>query len=170
MNVWESIRTAWKSIFSNKLRSSLTMLGIIIGVSAVVLLVALGTGFQNSMQQTFEDLGASALYVYSSTDKAVKPYTFDRFPAGQGYKRLTSRPRKGDLAARPTSSKRCRPRGRSIRQLGEQRCAQPNDRVHTPTGRLRAYVPVARPQQCGGALILPCVDDVPESAARRHRT
>ncbi len=72
MNVWESIRTAWKSIFSNKLRSSLTMLGIIIGVSAVVLLVALGTGFQNSMQQTFEDLGASALYVYSSTDKAVK--------------------------------------------------------------------------------------------------
>jgi putative ABC transport system permease protein len=37
MNVWESIRTAWKSIFSNKLRSSLTMLGIVIGVSAVVL-------------------------------------------------------------------------------------------------------------------------------------
>ena len=72
MNIWESIRTAWKSIFSNKMRSSLTMLGIIIGVSAVVLLVALGTGFQKSMQQTFEDLGASALYVYSSTDKEVK--------------------------------------------------------------------------------------------------
>ena len=72
MNIWESIRTAWKSIFSNKMRSSLTMLGIVIGVSAVVLLVALGTGFQKSMQQTFEDLGASALYVYSSTDKAVK--------------------------------------------------------------------------------------------------
>ncbi len=72
MNIWESMRTAWKSIFSNKLRSSLTMLGIIIGVSAVVLMVALGTGFQASMQQTFENLGASALYVYSSTDKAVK--------------------------------------------------------------------------------------------------
>jgi len=48
------------------------MLGIIIGVSAVVLMVALGTGFQVSMQQTFENLGASALYVYSSTDKTVK--------------------------------------------------------------------------------------------------
>ena len=72
MNVWESIRSAWKSIFSNKLRSSLTMLGIVIGVSAVVLMVALGTGFQVSMQQTFENLGASALYVYSSSDKAVK--------------------------------------------------------------------------------------------------
>lgn len=72
MNIWESVRTAWKAIFSNKLRSFLTMLGIIIGVSAVVLIVALGNGFQTSMQQTFENLGASALYVYSSTDKAVK--------------------------------------------------------------------------------------------------
>src|SRR4030042_751604 len=80
MNILESIRTAWKSIFSNKLRSSLTMLGIIIGVSAVVLLVALGNGFQKSMETTFENLGASALYVSNSTDKAVKtlrPLTFE---------------------------------------------------------------------------------------------
>ena len=80
MNIWESVRTAWKSIFSNKLRSSLTMLGIIIGVSAVVLLVALGRGFQTSMKTTFENMGASALYVSSSTDKAVKtlrPLTFE---------------------------------------------------------------------------------------------
>jgi putative ABC transport system permease protein len=80
MNIWESIRTAWKSIFSNKLRSSLTMLGIVIGVSAVVLLVALGRGFQTSMTTTFENMGASALYVSSSTDKAVKtlrPLTFE---------------------------------------------------------------------------------------------
>ncbi len=80
MNIWESIRTAWKSIFSNKLRSSLTMLGIIIGVSAVVLLVALGQGFQASMKTTFENMGASALYVSSSADRAVKtlrPLTFE---------------------------------------------------------------------------------------------
>jgi len=80
MNIWESVRTAWQSIFSNKLRSSLTMLGIIIGVSAVVLLVALGRGFQTSMQTTFENMGASALYVSSSADKAVKtlrPLTFE---------------------------------------------------------------------------------------------
>jgi len=56
------------------------MLGIVIGVSAVVLLVALGRGFQTSMQTTFENMGASALYVSSSTDKAVKtlrPLTFE---------------------------------------------------------------------------------------------
>jgi putative ABC transport system permease protein len=80
LNILESIRTAWTSIFANKLRSSLTMLGIIIGVSAVVLLVALGNGFQTSMQQTFENLGASALYVSGSTDKnvsVVRPLTFE---------------------------------------------------------------------------------------------
>ena len=72
MNIWESIRTAWQSIFSNKMRSSLTMLGIVIGVSAVVLLVALGEGFQTGMKTTFENMGASALYISSSTDGAVK--------------------------------------------------------------------------------------------------
>ena len=80
MNIWESIRTAWASIFANKLRSSLTMLGIIIGVSAVVLMVALGNGFQSSLQSTFENLGASALYVSGTTDKTVtiiRPLTFD---------------------------------------------------------------------------------------------
>jgi putative ABC transport system permease protein len=56
------------------------MLGIIIGVSAVVLLVALGRGFQTSMKTTFENMGASALYVSSSADRAVKtlrPLTFE---------------------------------------------------------------------------------------------
>jgi putative ABC transport system permease protein len=80
MNILESVRTAWKSIFANKLRSSLTMLGIIIGVSAVVLMVALGNGFQSSLQSTFENLGASALYVSGTTDKTVniiRPLTFD---------------------------------------------------------------------------------------------
>jgi putative ABC transport system permease protein len=72
MNIWESIRTAWQSIFSNKMRSSLTMLGIVIGVCAVVLLVALGKGFQSSMTETFESMGANALYISSSTDKDVK--------------------------------------------------------------------------------------------------
>ncbi len=80
MSLWDSFITAWKSIFANKLRSSLTILGIMIGVMAVVLLVALGSGFQENMTQTFENMGASALYVMSSTDKSVKtlrPLTFE---------------------------------------------------------------------------------------------
>ena len=80
MNIWESIRTAWQSIFSNKMRSSLTMLGIIIGVAAVVILVALGQGFQKNLETEFEQMGASALYVSGTTDKAVsviRPLTFE---------------------------------------------------------------------------------------------
>ena len=71
MSVWESIKTAWQSIFANKMRSSLTMLGIVIGVCAVVLLVALGQGFQTSMTQTFNNMGASALYISSAPSKTV---------------------------------------------------------------------------------------------------
>ncbi|MBC8275735.1 MAG: ABC transporter permease [Chloroflexi bacterium] len=80
MNIWESIRTAWQSIFSNKMRSSLTMLGIVIGVCAVVLLIALGQGFESGMRKTFEDMGASALYVSSSTARTtstVRELTFE---------------------------------------------------------------------------------------------
>ena len=79
MNIWESIRTAWQSIFSNKMRSGLTMLGIVIGVAAVVLLVALGKGFQTNMEKDFEKMGASALYVSSSSGEGIttRPLTFE---------------------------------------------------------------------------------------------
>lgn len=80
MSIWESIKTAWQSIFSNKMRSSLTMLGIVIGVCAVVLLVSIGQGYQASMTTTFENMGASALYISTTTDKTVtviRPLTID---------------------------------------------------------------------------------------------
>ena len=80
MSIWESLKSAAQSIFANKLRSSLTMLGIVIGVSAVVLLVALGQGFQTNMTATFENMGASALYVSTSADRTVttiRPLTIE---------------------------------------------------------------------------------------------
>jgi len=80
MNIWESIKTAWQSIISNKMRSGLTMLGIVIGVGAVVLLVAMGQGFQTNMTTTFNNMGASALYVTQTTSKTVtvmRPLTID---------------------------------------------------------------------------------------------
>jgi putative ABC transport system permease protein len=52
-----------KSIWRNKTRSTLTMLGIIIGVSAVILLVSLGQGLQNYITGTFEDLGTNLVIV-----------------------------------------------------------------------------------------------------------
>ena len=46
----ESVRMAWSSIVSNKLRSLLTMLGIIIGVSAVIALVSFGYGVRSDVE------------------------------------------------------------------------------------------------------------------------
>ena len=80
MSLWETIKSAWQSIFANKMRSSLTMLGIVIGVCAVVLLVSIGQGFQTSMTTTFNNMGASALYVSGSRSKTVtivRPLTMD---------------------------------------------------------------------------------------------
>lgn len=55
--------TAIKALWVNKVRSILTMLGVIIGVGSVVLLTSIGTGLQLFIQQQFADLGANTLFV-----------------------------------------------------------------------------------------------------------
>lgn len=59
----ETAKLALTSIWRNKTRSSLTMLGIIIGVSAVILLVSLGQGLQQYITNQFETLGTNLIYV-----------------------------------------------------------------------------------------------------------
>jgi putative ABC transport system permease protein len=59
----EIITLALRSIRRNKTRSALTMLGIIIGVAAVILLVSLGQGLQNYITNQFEKLGSNIIYV-----------------------------------------------------------------------------------------------------------
>jgi putative ABC transport system permease protein len=63
MNIIESIRIALRAVMSNKLRSALTMLGIIIGVGAVIALVAAGAGAQAQVTQRFESLGSNLLVI-----------------------------------------------------------------------------------------------------------
>lgn len=67
MNIWESIVTAWQSIYSNKMRSVLTILGIVIGISAVVFLVSFGRGHVANITAIFESMGANAMYVTSAS-------------------------------------------------------------------------------------------------------
>ena len=59
----EIIRLSFQSLLRNKTRSILTMLGIIIGVSAVILLVSIGQGLQNYITQQFESLGSNLIVV-----------------------------------------------------------------------------------------------------------
>ena len=57
------LKTAWFSIGSNKLRTGLTLLGMIIGVAAVISLMAIGRGSQNFITNRIESLGSDLLFV-----------------------------------------------------------------------------------------------------------
>ncbi|NMB57154.1 FtsX-like permease family protein [Candidatus Beckwithbacteria bacterium] len=59
----EIFETAFISLLRNKLRSILTMLGIIIGVASVILLISIGSGLQSYVTNQFENLGSNLIYV-----------------------------------------------------------------------------------------------------------
>jgi putative ABC transport system permease protein len=65
VNIFETIRFATRGVLANKMRSGLTVLGILIGVAAVILLVAVGNGSAQAIQQSIEQLGTNTLTVSS---------------------------------------------------------------------------------------------------------
>jgi putative ABC transport system permease protein len=67
MLFWEMIRVAMQSIRANFFRAILTMLGIIIGVAAVITMVALGTGAQRAVNEQLENLGGNILSIRSGS-------------------------------------------------------------------------------------------------------
>ena len=63
MNFLESVRLALRALGANKLRAALTMLGVIIGVAAVIALMSIGRGIQASIQGSIQALGSNLLFV-----------------------------------------------------------------------------------------------------------
>lgn len=63
MNLFESFRIALQNLSANKLRSGLTMLGVIIGVGAVIALVSIGRGAQEAITSQIQSVGTNLLYV-----------------------------------------------------------------------------------------------------------
>ncbi len=63
MRVAEAWRVALDALRANRMRSALTMLGVIIGVASVVILVAIGTGTKQKVEQQVEGLGSNLLLV-----------------------------------------------------------------------------------------------------------
>lgn len=63
MNFTEYIKLAFNALRTNKVRSLLTMLGIMIGVSSVILLVSIGTGLQNYVTEQFASLGSNTIMI-----------------------------------------------------------------------------------------------------------
>ncbi|MCX6005764.1 MAG: ABC transporter permease [Chloroflexi bacterium] len=67
MNFKDCFITAVRVLIANKMRSALTILGIVIGVSSVVFLISFGRGHEANLMAIFKSLGADTLYVTSST-------------------------------------------------------------------------------------------------------
>ncbi|HEX8089652.1 MAG TPA: ABC transporter permease [Blastocatellia bacterium] len=67
MNLWGTFRIALRALGRNKMRSSLTMLGIIIGVGAVIAMVGIGQGASASIQSQISQLGNNMLFVWAGS-------------------------------------------------------------------------------------------------------
>ena len=67
MDLLSIVRIAWRALARNKLRSSLTMLGVIIGVGAVIAMVGVGQGASHAVQQQIAAMGSNVVFVGSGT-------------------------------------------------------------------------------------------------------
>jgi putative ABC transport system permease protein len=70
MRLWETVRIALRALRRNRLRSFLTALGIIIGVAAVIAMVAIGEGARARVEQAFTAMGTNVLIVSSGAKTA----------------------------------------------------------------------------------------------------
>ncbi|HVW47661.1 MAG TPA: ABC transporter permease [Solirubrobacterales bacterium] len=61
----ETLRTAWIGLMSHRLRTALTVLGITIGIASVIVLIAVGKGSSDAVQESIDALGSSTLTVSS---------------------------------------------------------------------------------------------------------
>jgi len=66
MNFTETIKVAWKSLYSNKSRSVLTMLGVIIGVAAVIVMIAISSGTEATISEAIHGLGSNLIFITGS--------------------------------------------------------------------------------------------------------
>ncbi len=68
----ESLKIALGAIWVNKMRSLLTTLGIIIGISSVIAVVALGDGLKSSVAKEFENIGVKRIYMTMNWEKTIQ--------------------------------------------------------------------------------------------------
>ena len=77
MNILESFKMATSTLVANKMRSSLTMLGIIIGNASVIAMVGVGQGAKNLASEQFESLGPNVLFIVPGSEDERRT-TFNR--------------------------------------------------------------------------------------------
>ena len=72
MSFWESLRVAFTALRANKMRSLLTMLGVIIGVGAVIIMISIVQGARQKIVKDFKGDGADVLFAFYSPKKDAK--------------------------------------------------------------------------------------------------
>ncbi|MEM6611698.1 MAG: ABC transporter permease [Cyanobacteria bacterium P01_C01_bin.72] len=77
MNIIESFKMATSTLVTNKMRSSLTMLGIIIGNASVIAMVGIGQGAKNLASEQFESLGPNVIFIVPGSEEERRT-TFNR--------------------------------------------------------------------------------------------
>ena len=70
MDFMNTFRLALRALARNKMRSALTMLGIIIGVGAVIAVVSIGQGAQYLVQQGIQAMGTNAVFISAGSNRA----------------------------------------------------------------------------------------------------
>ena len=88
MNIFESLKMAIKALWINKMRSLLTMLGIIIGVSSVIAVVAIGNGGQSAIGKEFENFGVNRVFIYHNWREELSQREFMRQEDYDAIKRI----------------------------------------------------------------------------------
>ena len=78
MNFWYSLITALDNLRTNKLRSALTMLGVIIGVASVIIMVAIVQGAQSRIEGEFKKFGSSLIIIFFDQDSRDRKATTRR--------------------------------------------------------------------------------------------
>ena len=69
MNFLQTVNEAWSSLYSNKMRSILTTLGIVIGVAAVIAMLAIGAGAQDTILNQISGIGTNLLFVFEGNEQ-----------------------------------------------------------------------------------------------------
>lgn len=72
MNIWQSILEAFESLSANKVRASLTILGIVIGVAAVIAMLSIGRGAQSTITQSINGIGTNLVFVFRGGTQDVR--------------------------------------------------------------------------------------------------
>ena len=100
----ETLRTAWVGLMSHRMRTALTVLGITIGIASVIVLIAVGKGSSNAVQESIDALGSNTLTVLATPGASHR-----RLGGGLGDARAAKTPKRSKIPTKAPAIKSVSP-------------------------------------------------------------